>query len=250
MDLKSSWLTKRYIAHRGFHSNNQICPENSLPAFQEAINRDFAIELDVRITNDGKIITFHDDNLRRMTGFDKATGTCSYKEIEHLTLYDSEHKIPLLESVLELVNEKVPIVIEIKSGEEVGFLESELYAIIKRYKGEFVIQSFNPYSMKWFKENAPGIIRGQLSGDFKNENLPFYKKFLLKNLLLNKESSPSFINYDINCMPNWRLEWERKKGLLILGWTAKTKEQYEIAKKYCDNVVFEGFDPRGDINEF
>ena len=53
------------FAHRGVHS---IYPENSLPAFQSAIDANLAIELDIHLSSDGKIVVFHDDNIKRMTG--------------------------------------------------------------------------------------------------------------------------------------------------------------------------------------
>ena len=44
---------RQYIAHRGFHDNRGECPENSLPAFERAIQMGYGIELDVQLTKDG-----------------------------------------------------------------------------------------------------------------------------------------------------------------------------------------------------
>lgn len=244
MDFKHSWIINKFIAHRGLHTNNEVTPENSLPSFEAAIREDFAIELDVHLTTDEKVVVFHDDNLKRMTGLDKITWNCSYSEIKKLSLSDSEFNIPTLEEVLEITRGRVPLLIEIKNKGKVGLLEKNVYEALKKYDGLYAIQSFNPFSMDWFKIQAPEIIRGQLSGSFENEKLPVYKKTMLRNLLFNKRSSPSFINYDINCIPNWALNKARKDGLWILGWTAKTKKEFVSAKKYCDNVLFEGFNPR------
>ena len=63
METKTSWVLKNPIAHRGLH--NFEFPENSLPAFENAVAHGFAVELDVRIIDDHTIIVFHDDKLSR-----------------------------------------------------------------------------------------------------------------------------------------------------------------------------------------
>ena len=68
METKTSWVIKNPIAHRGLH--NFELPENSLPAFENSVAHGFAIELDIRLTDDQKIIVFHDEKLSRMTDRD------------------------------------------------------------------------------------------------------------------------------------------------------------------------------------
>ncbi len=240
-DSQTNWLIEMPIAHRGLHSNDPLCPENSSAAFERAINAGYAIELDVHLLSDGKLAVFHDDNLARMTGIDKPIIACTSNEIRNMKLLHSEHGIPMMDDVLKLVHGKVPLLIEIKNKGKVGNLEQKLLDGLKDYQGKFAIQSFNPYSVKWFKINAPHILRGQLSGSFDNENLAFYKKFLLTNLLLNFESRPGFIAYEIKELPKGIVKRLSGRGLYVLGWTAKNEEEYKYALKYCDNVIFEGF---------
>lgn len=59
---------RQYIAHRGFHDNRGECPENSLPAFERAIQMGYGIELDVQLTKDGVPVVFHDWDLKRAAG--------------------------------------------------------------------------------------------------------------------------------------------------------------------------------------
>ena len=66
-----SFLESNLIAHRGFFDNANGIPENSMIAFERAIENSYIIELDVHLLKDGKIVVFHDDNLGRMTGVDK-----------------------------------------------------------------------------------------------------------------------------------------------------------------------------------
>ncbi|MGG7176307.1 glycerophosphodiester phosphodiesterase [Clostridium paraputrificum] len=235
-----SWLKKYKIAHRGLHDENKV--ENSMSAFKNAVDKKNAIELDVHLTKDEKIVVFHDDNLKRVTGLDKNIGDCTYDELKELKLGNSEDNIPLFGQVLELVKGEVPILIEVKNQGEVGKLEEVLYKELKNYKGEYAIQSFNPFVLSWFRENAPEVVRGQLSGTFEDEDIAWYKKFVLKNLLLNFKSKPAFIAYEINGMPKEFVTDEKGKGIILLGWTAKNKEEYDKGMEYFDNVIYEGFE--------
>ena len=61
-----SFLKGRLIAHRGCHDIEKNVPENSMLAFDKAVENNYIIELDVHILKDGNIVVFHDDNLKRM----------------------------------------------------------------------------------------------------------------------------------------------------------------------------------------
>lgn len=243
MNIKDTWLCKQYIAHRGLH--DETAPENSLAAFQKAIDANFAIELDVRPLADGTIVVFHDETLGRMTGADGFISNYTYDDIKDITLLKTNERIPTFAEVLSLVDGRVPILIEIKNRGKVGF-EKNVYKQLMKYKGEYAIQSFNPYSLEWFKLNAPHVTRGQLSSFFKNENLGFVKKFCLKRMLLNKKvSEPHFISYQVENIPNRYLK--KYSDLPLLAWVVRSKEAQEKALKYCDNIIFENYNPQDAI---
>ena len=61
-------MPKVYYAHRGLHDNISDAPENSLAAFQKAVDAGYGIELDVQMTADGKVVVVHDFNLKRISG--------------------------------------------------------------------------------------------------------------------------------------------------------------------------------------
>ena len=192
------FLESNLIAHRGYYNEKEGIPENSMPAFERALMYDLIIEFDVHILKDGTVVVFHDDNLQRMTGVNKLLKNCTYDEIKNLTLQNTDYKIPLLKDVLSFVNNRVPLLIELKIDSKVGILESALMNILKEYRGKYAIQSFNPYSILWFKKNYPNIIRGQLSADFKKNKMFFLKKFALRNLDFNILTKPDFVSYAIN----------------------------------------------------
>ena len=241
MNKNIDFLISNLIAHRGYHNINNNIPENSIKAFEEAIKNNFIIELDVHILRDGKIVVFHDDNLNRMTGINKNIKDMEYRQIEKLKLQGTDQKIPLLEEVLELVNGKVPIIIELKYDVKSGLLEKKLIEILKKYKGKYAIKSFNPFSVNYIRKHFPEAIRGQLSSDFKGSNIPKIKKIFLSKMLFNFITKPDFISYDIKALPNKRIT-KLRKNKLILGWTARDVKDLEKAKKYCDNIIFENIE--------
>lgn len=243
-DIFKSWLVEIPIAHRGLHDKNT--PENSLAAFSKAIEKGFAIELDVQLLSDDTVVVFHDNSLSRMTGNDGYIKFLNKNDLKVLKLKGTKEHIPTFEEVLNLVDGKTPLLIEIKnSSTKVGKLEQKVVDLLKNYNGEYAVQSFNPFSLQYFKNHAPNILRGQLSGSYKGEDfngIPFYQKFFLKRMALNKTiSHPNFINYEANALPNRYVK--KYKQIPLLAWVVRSKEEYLRVVKHCDNIVFEDFIP-------
>lgn len=234
------WLKNTPIAHRGLHDAD--APENSLLAFQKAMEAGYAIELDVHLSYDGEVVVMHDENLQRMTGVDGEIAQLHLSEIQKHKLLKSDEGVPTLKEVFDLVDGRVPLLIEIKNEGRVGGVESALSALLKTYKGEVAIQSFNPFVLQWFANNAPHIIRGQLSGSFSDVKLAWHKKFLLKNLLLNGISKPHFIAYELDCLGNYMVQKQRK-DMPLLGWTVRSDEEMSTVLSRADNIIFELFLP-------
>lgn len=236
---KINFLLHSPIAHRGLH--NAKTPENSLPAFQKALEGRFPIELDCHIIKTGEVVVIHDDSLKRMCGIDKEVANCTLTEIREVYLMHTRERIPLLKEVLELVKGKVPLLIELKYDQPVGKLEAAVIDLLKGYKGKYAFQSFSPLSLRWLKKNAPNIPRGQLSSDFKNcKCVSPLMVPALKNLWLYPITKPDFISYDIRALPNKRVEKMRTKNKLpVLGWTVTRVSESKEALKHCDNIVCE-----------
>jgi len=237
------WIVSVPIAHRGLHSGDAACPENSLPAFEAALRAGYAIELDVHLSADRRVVVFHDDDLERMTGRPAPITGCSWGEIRRLRLLGTAHGVPSLEDVLDLVDGKVPLLVEIKDQPRLRELCAAALQCLRHHPGPFAVQSFNPRAMGWFARHAPQVPRGQISGDFRGEDLAFHKKFLLKRLLLNRVSRPHFIAYDHRGLPTRRVARARSRGLPVLAWTVRSEHEAARAMMYSDNVIFEGFRP-------
>jgi len=242
VNIFEKWIIKDFIAHRGLHTDKE--PENSIGAFLNAIKKGYPIELDVRIIDDGTLIVFHDAKLGRMTGDDGYACNLKRDDLKDLRLNKTEYTIPTLEEALAAIDGKVPVVIEIKNECKAGPLEKKLLEILKEYSGEYAVQSFNPYSLEFFRVFAPHIMRGQLSCSFKGEKLAWYKKFFLKRMFMNKTTKPDFIAYKFSDLPNRFVKKYQDKGLPLLAWTIRSDADYELVKQYCDNIIFEGFEPQ------
>lgn len=235
-----SFLTSNLIAHRGYHSEKDAIPENSIPAFIKAIENNYIIELDLHVLKDGNVVVFHDDNLNRMTGIDKNIRDTTYDEIKNLKLQNTNNYIPLFKDVLNVIQSRVPIIIEFKYDVKAGILEKATMNILKDYSGEFVVKSFSPFSILWFKKYCPNIIRGFLSSNMDSEKCVLKKCFLKSNLLL-KFLDVDFLSYNIDSLPSKNVEKFRENHI-VLGWTVRNKESFDKGKKYCDNLICENFD--------
>lgn len=240
-DLFKTWLVETPIAHRGFH--NDSCPENSLAAFKNAIAHGYAIELDVQMLSDDTVVVFHDESLSRMTGNDGYLKFLTKQDLPILKLKGSKESIPTLSETLKTIAGKAPIIIEIKNNSKVGKLEQKVIDELSQYKGEVAVASFNPMVLAYFKQHAPTILRGQLAGYLKNIKMKFFTRWGMKRMVLAKKvAGADFIMYEAKTLPN---RFVRKfKKLPLLAWTVRSQEEYLNVVKYCDNVIFEGFEPK------
>ena len=238
-----SWITEIPIAHRGL--DNGDIPENSMQAFKNAIEKEYAIELDVQLTKDKQLVVFHDSNLLRLTGDSRDINDVNYEELKDLKLENTNETIPTLKEVLDLVNDQVPLLIEIKNGENAKELAKKTYDIVKDYEGRYAVQSFDPFILQWFKENANGVIRCQLSSNFIGEpgiGLKWYEKFCLKNLLLNFLSKPHVVAYDLNGIDTLSVKLLKEK-YPIISWTITNEEEMKIGYDKSDNIIFDNILP-------
>ncbi len=239
---QNHWLKNSTIAHRGLHDEN--FPENSMSAFKAGMEKGYPIEIDVHLTTDGKVVIFHDHNAKRVCGVDVEIEKCSYEEITKLRLCGTEERIPLLTELLEVAT--TPILVELKNlSKQVGPLEGETLRLLKESNCEYAVQSFNPYTVIWYRENAPEVIRGQLSSFYESEK-KCIQRYMLKKMWFNKKSLPDFLSYDESNMPNKYVDKYCKKHpeTAKLTWTIKSQKRADELQNYVDSIIFEGFIPR------
>ena len=145
------------IAHRGA-SGHAI--ENSLPAFQKAIDMGAdMMELDVWRLKDGTIIVFHDSDLKRLTDTSGKIEDFTLAELNQVML-GGAYKIPRLRDVLELADKQIRINVELKGANTAD----GTYELIQEYirdhgwkLEDFQISSFNHDELRRMRELSPGI---------------------------------------------------------------------------------------------
>ncbi len=247
MNIYESWIVKSPIAHRGLFDEKS--PENSLSAIKKAIKVKVPVEIDVTALDDGTVVLFHDEKLARMTGKDGFITHHTYAEISKFTLAGTKEKIPTLSEALETIDGKVPVIIEVKNYGKVGGVEKAVWKALQGYGGEYAITSFNPYSLEWFKKNAPKVKRGQMASFFHDKEITGVRRFSLKRMKLNKKiSQPNFIVYCSEDMPNKYVK--KYYGVIpVLTCSVKNAEDEEFLKDYSDNFMFDGYMPASISSE-
>lgn len=245
---KTKWqhLTGWDYAHRGLYDNEHGIPENSMAAFRRAVDKGYGIELDVHLTADNQLVVFHDDTLTRMCGMNKKISSFLYSDLMQLRLIGTEEGIPLFKDVLELIDGKVPLIIELKvDGSNQNLLCPLVWQLLSRYKGDYCIESFHPFVLQWFKRHEPQVVRGQLSCNFFKEN-PHCDivLFLMSNLMTNFFTHPDFIAYKYLDLDNPAVIYNRKLfHIMTVVWTIPGKPTYDRFKNKVDVMIFEGFEP-------
>ena len=226
-------LKKYRYAHRGYH-DKPVIPENSLPAFRRAIERGFGAELDVHLLKDGTLAVFHDSDLRRCANVEGEIEDLTLDELKQLRLEGTDEQIPTFDEVLALFEHATPLIIELKTAR--GNHKALAKAVCERldsYQGEFCIESFDPFALIDVKKFRPAICRGQLSMNFEKDKsgLPWYKRFIAGNLLLNFLTVPDFIAYKFEDRSSYCLRsCVRVWGAQEVNWTIRKKRICSPAK--------------------
>lgn len=188
--------TPMILAHRGLVTEFQ---ENTLEALNAAIANTYCngVEFDVFLTKDNKVVLFHDENMKRLTGVDRMINDLTYSDLKTIQVlpeievdggmrkYNGTLNIPLLEDALELLKGKD------------AFIDLEMKA----------------YAPKWSKrkigrEVAKILARANMMDQVACTSFNF---FMLRDLENEHRDVPSGFAYDDN-MPlslqklNWLME--------------------------------------------
>lgn len=226
-----------------------------MKAFRKAKEAGYGIETDVQLSKDGTAVLFHDFTLARVAR-DRDNQPVSGKvsdytlaELESFHLLNSEEKIPLFQDFLDLIDGSVPLIIELKIENSDTKLEVCKVAdrLLTAYKGLYCIESFNPRGVQWYRQNRPGVIRGQLSDLFRKEDPNHYGilMFACENMLFNFLTRPDFVAYDVKYPYNpSRVLCRHLYRNTAICWTVKNEAQLNEAQDHFDAVIFDSFVPK------
>ena len=231
----------KVCAHRGMFGGKEM--ENSIEAFEKAVENGYGIELDVQLSADGLPVVFHDANLLRLFGENVAVSALTAEEL-------SEYGIPTLEQALKVIDGRVPLIVELK-GETSDISVAPIAAeVLDEYVGDYCVESFNPFILKWFKDCRPDIVRGQLSDGFTKNGKKAPKYFLLEHLMLNIVSRPDFIAYNHKATPKVSLTLCRKLfNVPVVAWTVKTAEEWSKCADKFDAYICEALPKKRKVSK-
>lgn len=233
-------------AHRGLWGGD--VPENSLAAFAAAAEAGFGIELDVQLSGDGEVMVFHDYTLDRVCGIRGKVAEHTAAELGNIPLNGMKNEcIPTFRQVLETVDGRVPLLIELKGESGDTVLVPRVLEVLQGYQGKWCMESFNPLLLRAVRKQAPGTVIGLLSTDLIKEKRKGNKvlNFLLSALWLTFLCRPAF--------HAWDKHYPNRLALRVgIGWfgaasvvyTVRDPEAYEYYMAHGISPIFEGFVPK------
>jgi len=213
------------ICHRGYWGEGRT--ENGMAAFEEAIKNGFAFELDIHLTADKQLIVCHDSELERTTGKQGIIEELTLEEIKRDYRLLDGGEVPTFEEVLDLNNERVPIVVELKTHKSnFRALAKKAMKALERIKDTKTITviSFDPRSLLFVKKKR--FTRGLLIYNKRPDilaTLRFFDYLDIEDVMLGYDK---VIKY-------------RKAGGLVNSWTIETEEQLDHANKMADMITFQ-----------
>ncbi|MAZ84798.1 MAG: glycerophosphodiester phosphodiesterase [Hoeflea sp.] len=231
-----TWLTARPIAHRGYHDMNNEVWENTLSAFDRAIEKNFSIECDLQLANDGVPVVFHDDDLSRLCGLKDDVRLLTSQELAMKRIGRTKDAIPTLKKLLDRVAGQVPIVLELKGrkDEDDGFVGAVLEEL-EDYDGKVAIMSFDHWLLEELIELDCPYPVGLTAEGVREEKFAEHEAMMKLGL--------DFVSYGILHMPNRFVTEVRQGGTPVITWTVRTPDMRERSEPQADQMTFEGFDP-------
>jgi glycerophosphoryl diester phosphodiesterase len=222
-------LAMQIIAHRGASGTE---PENTLRSFSRSLTMNIdAIELDVHLTKDKKLVVIHDNSVKRTTNGKGYVKNLMFKQLRELNA-GLDEKIPLLEEVFDLVNKKVMIHIELKGTGTARPVAKLIEEYVKKgwWYNHFIISSFKFKELEDFYKINKKVRLAVLFE--RNPN-----KYLKKTSLINAYS----INFPMRLTSKKYVEKAHKENLKLLVWTVNTKRGINRMRKLKVDGIFTNF---------
>ena len=156
--------------------------------------------------------------------------------------------VPLFSDVLKVVAGRAPLIVEYKFSDNSAWdarteeLMEKGHALLEDYDGPYVIESFHPGAVNWYKEHHPEVCRGQLSWPAKlskNGAAEWAAGLLAFDWL----SRPDFVAYDWTGGASPQVRLARSMGAMPVSWTVRSSDELAQCAPYFDRHIFEAFVP-------
>lgn len=221
------------IGHRGAMGHET---ENTLASIQKALDLGVdMIEIDVFDVASGDTVVFHDETLDRLSNASGKIEEWRYFELRKVVL-DGGHRIPRLQDVLRLVNNKVRLNIELKGKGTVNRVNFITETYIKK-RGwtldNFLISSFHWDELREMREKNPNIPIAILTEDDPAEAITIAKE-------LNAEA----INPNFKKLTRENNLAIQEAGFKIYPWTVNEPQDILEMKRFGVDGIITNFPER------
>ena len=216
-------------AHRGLWDS--ATPENSLAAFRAAAAAGVGVELDVRLSFDGRPVVFHDASLQRMCNHRELIERVAMVDLARWPLPDGS-AIPTLEAVLDIMA-GLPVLIEIKVDRLAGEIADRVAEAIADRYGPLAVMSFD----------EPTVARLCRLVTDRPIGLLCIADNQVEEDLIAKAATARALGCDYIAPHHSALEpvASASGGLPLVTWTIRTQDELQITRDYGAAPIFEGF---------
>ena len=221
------------IGHRGAMGHET---ENTLASVQKALDLGVdMIEIDVFRIESGEIVVFHDETVDRLANSEGKIESYNIFDLRQLTL-DGGHKIPTLQDVLKLIDNKVALNIELKganTSDRVNFI-MDYYIKEKGWSQEnFIISSFNWEELKEMRKINKDVAIAVLTEDDPQDAIP-----------IAKELRAQAINPYFKKLNNENNLAIKEAGFKIYTWTVNEPQDINAMKRLGVDGIITNFPER------
>ncbi len=237
------WLTARPVAHRGLHDAANGIVENTESAFSAAIGGQYAIECDLQLAADGEAMVFHDDTLDRLTEAQGVLSSFVSAELKAIAFQATADRMMTLGELCDLVAGRVPLILEVKSCfDKDPTLSNRVAAVVQGYAGPVAAMSFDPDVVQALRAAAPWLPRGLVAQSSEAPGHASTDKGRYAATAFR--ARPHFLAWSVRDLPGfWPLLGRWAFGLPLLTWTVRTEAEATCARRWADQMIFEGFRP-------
>lgn len=241
------WLVARPIAHRGLHDFSKRIIENTASAFAAAIAGNYAIECDIQLTADGEAVVFHDETLERLTDGEGWVKNLTASAMQKLTIRGTHDRVQTLGELLDQVDGRVPLLIELKSHWDGNIaLVKRALETLRNYSGPHALMSFDPDMVEALRRLSPATTRGIVADRGIDEYynfLPLERRLELRSFSHVTRTQPHFASFYFGDLPFAPVAKLRDAGTPVISWTIRSPEEAAMALRHSDQVTFEGYLP-------
>ena len=218
------------IGHRGAKGH---LAENTLESISLALKMEVdAIELDVHRCQTGELVVIHDFTLDRTTNGEGEVAKRSLEELKAL-MVEEKYKIPLLTEVLDLIEGKCRINIELKGLNTAN----ATCQIIEDYIAErnwtyedFIVSSFQTHELEEVFRTNPEIQIGVLS-----------KASMAEAIELGKILKAKAIHPSLGIITRENVKTAHDAGFKVYVWTVNDKESIDRMKEFEVDGIMSDF---------